>query len=583
LTSLQERVYHYSNISPNISFDILGYYHEEVFMKKTAGVLLFVLLGAFVFAGGGQSGTQGSGGSAAGTGGATNSNPLSDIRVRQAIAHAIDRDTICKTLLQGKANPANSLTPDGEWKGTGLTDYPYNPEKARQLLKEAKWDPNYVLNGWYYYEDQQTVDMMTAVQVYLEAAGIKANFRRVSGDFNTILWKAPADMANGPSVVEWDLLYGAIAAQTVQEYYNRFAAPNAYAPTDLKLNALISGTNDSSDAAIQKAAFQDLQRYETETVLTAPLYYQPLFIFCRDNVDRAGDSNGNAQFNYAWDIINWTVKPDASGRQILKTNSGPEQFFEYVWAQPGIYIGNKVLFDRLILADGDLKPKEGGLASSWDVPPDGMSITFTLRDNIKWHDGSPITIQDIKWSLEFAIKVPVKNAVIANTLDSIEGAREWKEGSARSVSGISANGNKITIKFSRLDPNMFVSFGQFAPLPEKYFQGVDPNQFQQAPYWQKPIGSGPFKVKDVKMNDYVIFEPFTDYYRGRAKIDEIRAYPSRENDGNLIVNANSNNIDYGYTKNSADAIALEKIPGMKVFPVNMLYTRLIYFNRFPKK
>jgi peptide/nickel transport system substrate-binding protein len=552
-------------------------------MKKTACILLFVLLGAFLFAGGGQSGTPGDGGSAAGTSGAADRNPLSDVRVRQAIAHAIDRDTICKTLLQGKANPANSLTPNGEWKGAGLTDYPYNPEKARQLLKEAKWDPNYVLNGWYYYEDQQTVDMMTAIQVYLEAVGIKANFRRVSGDFNTILWKAPADMVNGPSEVEWDLLYAAIAAQTVFEYYNGFGTSNSHVPRDPEFNRFLDAAKSTLDTTKQKAAFQDLQRYETETVLTVPLYYQPLFIFCRDNVDRASDPNGNAQFNYNWDIINWTVKPDASGRQILKTNAGPEQFFEYVWAQPGIYIGNKVLFDRLILADGALNPKEGGLASSWDVSPDGLSITFTLRDNIKWHDGSPITIQDVKWSLEFAIKVPVKNALITNTLDSIEGAKEWKEGGARSVSGISINGNKITIKFSRLDPNMLGAFGQFAPLPEKYFQGVDPNQFQQAPYWQKPIGSGPFKVKDVKMNDYVIFEPFPDYYRGRAKIDEIRAYPSRENDGNLIVNANSNNIDYGYSKSSADAIALEKIPGMKVFPVNMLYTRMLRINRFPKK
>jgi peptide/nickel transport system substrate-binding protein len=90
-------------------------------------------------------------------------------------------------------------------------------------------------------------------------------------------------------------------------------------------------------------------------------------------------------------------------------------------------------------------------------------------------------------------------------------------------------------------------------------------------------------IKEVKMNDYVIFVPFKDYFGGVAKIDEIQAYPSGENDGNLIVNAQAGRIDYGYTTSSSDAVALEKISGMNVYPVSMLYTRYMVFNKFPKK
>jgi peptide/nickel transport system substrate-binding protein len=556
-------------------------------MKKVSVLLVLVLLAANLFAGGGgqQGASTPSPSAGGGSVGPVNSNPLSDVRVRQALTYAIDRETLCKTILLDKAVPADNLTPNIEGKAAGLNGYKYDPQKARDLLKAANWNSNYVLDVGYYYEDQQTVDLMTAIQAYWEAVGVKANFRRISGDLNTLLWTVPKDPVTGPSAVDWDILYAAKAATTVQEYYNTFKAGvsgNSYSPGDPKWDQLVDAANNTADPARLRTAFQDLQRYENEVLPMAPLYYQPLFIFSRDKINRAGDSNGNAQYNYDWNIVNWTVTPDASGKQILKTNSGPAQFFEYPWFNPGIYIGNKVLYDRLIVADGSLNAKTGGLAN-YEVAPDYMSITFTLKPNLKWHDGSSLTAQDVKWSIEYALKVPVLNAIFSSTFNSIEGAAAHKSGSVQGVSGITINGNKITIKFARLDPNLLVTFGQFPILPEKYFQGVDPAQFQQAPYFQKPIGSGPFMIKEVKMNDYVIFVPFKDYYGGVAKIDEIQAYPSGENDGNLIVNAQAGRIDYGYTKSSSDAVALEKIPGMKVIPVNMLYTRYLVFNRFPKK
>jgi peptide/nickel transport system substrate-binding protein len=555
-------------------------------MKRVVTVVLLALLAASLFAGGGQQSAPAPGSaSGGGSGGPTNSNPLSDVRVRQALTYAIDTETLCKTILLDKAIPADNLTPNIEGKATGLNSYKYDPQKAQELLKAANWNSNYVLDVGYYYEGQQTVDLMTAIQAYWEAAGVKANFRRISGDLNTLLWSLPRDPVNGPSAVDWDILYAAKAATTVQEYYNTFktgASGNSYSPGDPKWDQLIDAANNTADPAKLRAAFQGLQRYENEVLPMAPLYYQPLFIFSRNNLNRVGDSNGNAQYNYDWNIVNWTVTPDASGKQILKTNSGPAQFFEYPWFNPGIYIGNKVLYDRLIVADGNLNAKTGGLAN-YVVAPDYMSITFTLKPNLKWHDGSNLTAQDVKWSIEYALKVPAIQSIFASTFNAIEGAAAYKSGSARGVSGITIDGNKITIKFANLDPNLLVTFGQFPILPEKYFQGVDPAQFQQAPYFQKPIGSGPFMIKEVKMNDYVIFVPFKDYFGGVAKIDEIQAYPSGENDGNLIVNAQAGRIDYGYTKSSSDAVALEKIPGMNVYPVSMLYTRYMVFNKFPKK
>ncbi|MDR3303262.1 MAG: ABC transporter substrate-binding protein [Treponema sp.] len=513
-------------------------------------------------------------------------NPLADARARQAIRYAIDMDAISATLLQNKAVPANASVPNGDWKVAGLNAYPYNPDKARQLLKEAGWNPNFTLTVAYYYEDQQTVDLMTTVQSYLADVGIKASFKRLSGDLASLLWAMPQDAVNGPSAVDWDLLYGAIAALAPHDYYNRYAtgyAGNSHTPGDAKLDALIAATNSTADVARQKAAFADLERYENDTLFAIPLYHQPLYIFCRDTVNRAADPNGNAQYNYDWDIVNWTTQPDANGKQTLRTNSGPAQFFDSPWANPGVSIANKILFDRLILADGALSSFKGALAAAYEVAPDGMSVTFTLRDNIMWHDGTPITAQDVKWSVEYALQVPAIHAIFTNTFNSLEGAAAFRSGNAAGVSGIVIEGKRVTFRFTKVDPNMLLTFSQFAPLPQAYFAGADAARFQQAQYWQKPVGSGPFTLKEVKMNDYATFVPFGAYYGGVAKINEIQAYPSGENDGNLVVNANAGRLDYGYTKNSNDAVALEKIAGFSQYAVNMFYTRLFFVNKFPRK
>ena len=173
--------------------------------------------------------------------------------------------------------------------------------------------------------------------------------------------------------------------------------------------------------------------------------------------------------------------------------------------------------------------------------------------------------------------------MFASTFSKIAGAADYRAGKTKELAGVSVKGDTVTVAFAQVDPNVALTFSQFAPLPKAYFAETDPAKFQQNPYWQKPIGSGPYMVKDVKMNDYAVFVPFKDYWAGVAKIDEIHAYPSGENDANLVVNASAGKIDYGYTKASLDAMALQKIPELAVTPINVFYTRVLFVNKVPKK
>ena len=113
---------------------------------------------------------------------AERANQLSDERVRQAIAYAIDMDTIVETLFEGKAIAADSMIPNGGFKADGLNAYDYDPERARALLAEAGWDDSQVLDVVYYYGDQLTADLMVAMQAYLGDVGIKMTYRKLEGD-----------------------------------------------------------------------------------------------------------------------------------------------------------------------------------------------------------------------------------------------------------------------------------------------------------------------------------------------------------------------------------------------------------------
>ena len=283
--------------------------------KKIALVLLMLAISTAVWA----AGTTDSGTSmtAAEDGvGPLNSNPLSDVRVRQAIAYAIDMVTIEESILEGMAVVADSAVPNGSMKAPGLEQYAYNPDKARELLKAANWDSSIDLEMIYYYGDQQTVDLMTAIQAYLADVGIKMHFRQTT-DTPTELNALPDDLENGPAAVKFDLGYGAHAALALQEYYNIYGSGTSHSPLNPEMTALVEAINATSDVAKQKEAFFEIERYFSENLIHLPLYYQPMFIFESTKINRNGESYGNPQYNYDWGIVNWTVEADSEGKNTL--------------------------------------------------------------------------------------------------------------------------------------------------------------------------------------------------------------------------------------------------------------------------
>lgn len=108
--------------------------------------------------------------------GTNGKNPFEDIRVRKAVAHAIDRAAIVKKIMGGAATVANQLSP--RYMPGALNDAPeieYNPSKARKLLTDAGYPDGFTIT-LYGTNDRYTNDsrVLQAIGQYLNRVGIKA-------------------------------------------------------------------------------------------------------------------------------------------------------------------------------------------------------------------------------------------------------------------------------------------------------------------------------------------------------------------------------------------------------------------------
>ncbi|MGP1613110.1 MAG: ABC transporter substrate-binding protein [Catonella sp.] len=271
--------------------------------------------------------------------------------------------------------------------------------------------------------------------------------------------------------------------------------------------------------------------------------------------------------------------------KVIHSNGGPEEFFETPWLNPGTCIYNKALYSHLIVADDKLKPipNHPDALATYKVSSNGKKIIFTLKDNIFWHNGVPITPEDIKWSIEFVARTTIANTIFASTFKSIKGSMKNKNEFNKTFSGITIDGNDIIIKFNKIAPDALLAFTQFAPVPKSEFEGVNPRQVQQAPFFQHPIGSGPFKVQEINMKNYTVLAPFNKYYNGVPDF-KIQLLPSSgDTDSRFVTRVKSGNLDYGYTKSISDLQEIEGTPGITVTSIDGRYTRLFYLNKFARK
>lgn len=480
--------------------------------------------------------------------------PLADIRVRRALALAIDVDTVIEALYSGSGEACSA------------EDAAYDPETAKELLAEAGWPSEYVLDVVYYQTDPQIEDLLDVVIHYWEAVGVKAEHRKLEADVTSQLWTAPDD-PEGDSAVKWDLAVCTVSDLTQQHYYGRFASDSVRNSHTPKIDGL--------DEAVEQGDWETARSILSENVSCIPLLYQNGFVCISDSLNTAAMEAGNEAYAYDKDILNWTT--DREDRT-LYTDGAPGETELCPVADSGSLF-HELVFDRLINADSALQSAEGGIAESYTLSDDGMTAEFTLREELSWHDGEPLTAEDVKFTFELYLQCPDTDSVLLEMLEKLEGAEEFADGDAEDCSGIAVEENKVTFRFAEKAEDALQVFSQWPILPKHKLENVKPAKLLTNKFWKAPVGSGPFKVAELTPGKTCLLERWEDYRKsGEGNINFIRMNAS---DDGISVLAARELLDYGWGTSTDDAAYIAGLEHMELITVERSCMVNIFINQYP--
>ena len=143
------------------------------------------------------------------------------------------------------------------------------------------------------------------------------------------------------------------------------------------------------------------------------------------------------------------------------------------------------------------------------VAADGKSVTWKLKQDVKWSDGTPFTAQDVVFTYEF-ISNPEVGAVSAGTYEVVESVEAIDE-------------HTVKVNFKEVNPAWSLVFvgGEGMILPQHIYQDYNGANARSAPANLKPIGTGAYRVVDFRSGDTVIYEPNPEFRQAELGFERI--------------------------------------------------------------
>ncbi|HAV78351.1 MAG TPA: hypothetical protein DCX53_13470 [Anaerolineae bacterium] len=164
------------------------------------------------------------------------------------------------------------------------------------------------------------------------------------------------------------------------------------------------------------------------------------------------------------------------------------------------------------------------LAESLTVSDDSLTYTYKIRDDVKWHDGQPLTAEDIVFTYD-----------LYATTDGYP----WMGDYTYYFESVEATANnEVVITLSEAIPNIDAQLVFLYVLPKHIWENEDGYEFENTAM----IGSGAFKMVEYKPNEFVHLASNTDYFGDKPKIDEV-IFQTFENSDALVQAIKTGQVD----------------------------------------
>lgn len=183
----------------------------------------------------------------------------------------------------------------------------------------------------------------------------------------------------------------------------------------------------------------------------------------------------------------------------------------YIWdtANPAFgwynYTLRNLLYDTVVEEAG-ISNFVPGLAESWEVSDDGLVWTFKIRDGVTFHDGTPLTAEDVAWSLNWTIENEIETMIgyLAN-FDEV----------------VALDPNTVQVTLSAPVGNMEYLLMYVWILPRSVWEGMSYDDILEFEDLSAGMGSGPYELVDWQEGEFLILEAYEDYWRGTPAIQRM--------------------------------------------------------------
>ncbi len=194
--------------------------------------------------------------------------PVTDVRVRQAVWYAIDREAIINTVLKGHAKITNTaVNPFQFGYDSSLKGYEYNPEKAKSLLKEAGYPDGFEIDLWEGESEQDAYNQ--AAMGYLAKVGIKVNLKDYRANLGQLITLRNSGKITGIGNYAWGN-YNIFDADAILAAWFLSADPKCYNP-DPELENWLTEARLSVDQELRKELYRKAQQRINEQVYWIPI------------------------------------------------------------------------------------------------------------------------------------------------------------------------------------------------------------------------------------------------------------------------------------------------------------------------
>ena len=216
---------------------------------------------------------------------------------------------------------------------------------------------------------------------------------------------------------------------------------------------------------------------------------------------------------------------------------------------PGIITPFMLLY---ALHDAMVKPMPGNamapsLAESWTAAPDGRSYEFTLRKGVKFHNGDPVTAEDVKFSFE-----RYRGAAAASFKSRVAGVDVLDP-------------YHVRFRLKQPWPDFMTFYGTPATgagwiVPKKYVERVGDDGFKKA-----PIGAGPYKFVSFNPGVELVLEAFDQYWRKAPTVNRL-VFKVIPDEATRLAALKRGEVDIVYSIRGALAEELQRSPGLALKP-----------------